>query len=357
MGIIKAVTGALHSVKEEMWREYFYCDTMSADTLLLRAEKRVSKYSANTRKDDNMLTNGSILSVADGQCVLVVKQGKVIDCCQEPGEHIFEDPEQRGVKGFFKEVGKRIAFGGGDIQPTVYRVYYLNTKELTGLSFQTRKLVSFRVRDAQTGLDLDSAVRISGCFSFRIADPVKLYKLLIGNVSGCYTRADLTAQLQTSLTSDLQPALARLSALGIRPSEIPAHVPELCEALREQMNAGWCGAHGLELVSLALDSCALADTELVQSAQWAKPLTDPAMAAAVLTQATAEALPAAAANSAGTGFGAAVLTQGPAAAAADSTRPAPAVTPIRRDRTPWVCVCGQQNDSPFCRACGSKRPE
>jgi membrane protease subunit (stomatin/prohibitin family) len=296
MGILKATVGAVHSVKEELWREFFYCDTMTDDTILLRGEKRVGKHSANTRKDDNMLTNGSILSVADGQCVLVVKQGKVIDFCQEPGEHVFEDPEQGGIKGFFREVGRRIAFGGGDIQPTVYRVYYMNTREITGLSFQTREAVPFRVRDESSGLDLDTALRLGGCFSYRVSDPVKLYRTVIGNVTGRFTREDLTAHMRASLLQGLQPALARLSGRGLRPYELPGRVPELCEALREQMNAGWCGEHGLELVSLALDSCVSADGELVQAAQEAVMLTDPAMAAAVLTQAAAEALPAAAAN-------------------------------------------------------------
>jgi membrane protease subunit (stomatin/prohibitin family) len=337
MGILKAAVGAVHSVKEEMWREFFCCDTMSDDTILLRAEKRVGQYSANTRKDDNVLTNGSILSVADGQCVLVVKQGKVIDFCGEPGEHIFEDPEQRGLKGFFREVGRRVAFGGGDIQPTVYRVYYMNTKEITGLSFQTREPVPFRIRDKNTGLELDSGLRLSGCFSYRVSDPVKLYKDVIGNVTGRFTREDLAAHMRTSLMQGLQPALAGLSELGLRPNELPAHVPELCEALRAQMNAGWCGEHGLELASLALDSCVPTDGGLVQSVQEAEMLTDPTMAAAVLTQAVAEALPAAAANGVRTVPGMAV--------------------PTGRDRTPWVCACGQRNDSPFCRGCGAKRPE
>ncbi len=346
MGILKAVVGAVHSVKEEMWREFFYCDNMPDDTLLLRAEKRVSKYSTNTRKDDNMLTNGSILSVADGQCVLVVKQGKIIDFCDEPGEHVFEDPEQKGLKGFFREVGKRVAFGGGDIQPTIYRVYYLNTKELTGLSFQAKNAVNYRVRDEHTGLDLDSAVRLSGRFSFRISDPVKLYKGIIGNVRDRFTREDLMAHIRTSMGQDLQPALARLSAHGIRPYELSTHVEELCEAVRAQMNAGWCGAHGLELVSVAFDSCAPADGGLVHSSQHAAMLTDPTMAAAVLTQAAAEALPAAAANGTRTApVTAAVLTQ-------DASE-----VPVKPDRSPWICACGQQNNSPFCRNCGTKRPE
>lgn len=336
MGVLKATITAVQSVKEEMWREFFYCDAMSDDTILLRGVKRIGKYSANTRKDDDVLTSGSILSVADGQCVLVVKQGKVVDFCREPGEHVFEDPDQKGIRGFLREVGERVAFGGGDVQPTVYRVYYMNTREITGLPFRTLEPVPFRVRDEKTGLDLDSALELRGRFSYRVADPVKLYKAVIGNVTGCFTREDLAAHLRASLLQGLQPALAELSGLGLRPSGIPERVPELCEALRERMNAGWCGEHGLELAGLALDSCVITDGELVQSAQEAAVLTDPAMAAATLTQAAAEAMQ--------------------AAAAAGSRAVPPAAVPVPGDRRPWVCACGQRNDSPFCRGCGAGRP-
>ena len=154
------------------------------------------------------------------------------------------------------------------------------------------------------------------------------------------------AHIRTSMGQDLQPALARLSAHGIRPYELSTHVEELCEAVRAQMNAGWCGAHGLELVSVAFDSCIPADGGLVQSSQHAAMLTDPTMAAAVLTQAAAEALPAAAANGTRTApVTAAVLTQ-------DASE-----VPVKPDRSPWICACGQQNNSPFCRNCGTKRPE
>ena len=296
MGLLKAVHGAVGSVLEEQWKEFFVCDALRDDTLLVRAHKHIGKYSANTRKDDDVLTNGSVLSVADGQCVLVVKQGKVVDFCQEPGEHVFEDPEQRGLKGFFKEVGRRVAFGGGDIQPVVYRVYYLNTKEITGVPFRSRRPIPFRVRDGVTSLDLDSSVRLSGCFSYRVSDPVKLYKTVIGNVTGRFGREELNSHIQAELSGCMQSALGRVAEAGLRPSQIPGQTELLCDALREQMRSGWCGEHGLELVSLALDSFTVGDQELIQSGQHAAMLQDPQMAAAELTQATAEALEGAARN-------------------------------------------------------------
>ena len=195
MGVIKAVHGAVGSVLEEQWKEFFQCDALSDDTLLVQAHKRIGARSANNRKDDDYLSNGSILCVADGQCVLVVKQGKIIDFCRTPGEHIFEDPEQSGFKGFFREVGKRVAFGGGDIQPTVYRVYYMNVKEITGNPFRTPEPIPFRVRDRESTIDLDSDVLLGGLFSYRVSDPVKLYKTIIGNVKGRFSRRELSGHL------------------------------------------------------------------------------------------------------------------------------------------------------------------
>ena len=296
MGLLKAVHGAVGSVLEEQWKEFFRCDALDDETLMVRAYKQTGKRSANTRKDDDVLTNGSILSVADGQCVLVVKQGKVVDFCREPGEHIFEDPDQRGLKGFFKEVGRRVAFGGGDIQPVVYRVYYMNTKEITGIPFSSRSPIPFRVKDGSSALDLDSGVSLSGCFSYRVSDPVKLYKTIIGNISGRFSRAELNAHLQADVNASLQSALGSLAGRGLRPSQLPAHTEQLCEALRQQMADRWSGQHGLEIVSLALDGFKSEDGALLQSAQYASMLKDPRSAAAVLTQATAEAMTSAASS-------------------------------------------------------------
>ena len=337
MGIIKAFNGAMHSVLEEQWREIFWCDAMNDDTIRVRGRKRIGSRSANTRIDDDVLTNGSILCVADGQCVLVVKQGKIIDFCQEPGEHIFEDPEQGGLKGFFKEVGRRVSFGGGDIQPVVYRVYYLNVKEINGVSFRLRSLL--RVKDRNTGLDFDSEYEMSGCFSYRVSDPVKLYKTVIGNVSKRFTRQELEEHLRSELSANFRSAAAAMSAEGHRPSELPGELPALCEELRERLKTGWWGEHGLELVSIALNAPHTEDADLVQSVHYTAMLRDPEMAAAVLTQAAAEAMPAA------------------ARAAGARAMPVLAAEKPADSRTPWTCGCGQENNSPFCRNCGKKRPE
>jgi len=372
MGIIKAVHGAVGSVLEEQFKEFFYCDAMNDGTILVRAEKHIGKNSANTRQDDNVLTSGSILCVAEGQCVLVVKQGKVIDYCAEPGEHIFQDPEQRGLSGFFREVGRRVSFGGGDIQPVVYRVYYMNVKEIFGNPFRSRVPIPLRIKDSVSGLDLDSSMGISGVYSYRVSDPIKLYKTLIGNVSGRFTREDIASHMEAELMKSFSAAVVKLSEMGLRPSQVPGHCTELCDALREGMTEGWCGQHGLELGTIAFDGFRMEDMSTVQSAQHASMLRDPAMAAAVLTQAQAEAMPIAAKNR-----GAVVVPViSPSARSVEQnrdrhkqSRPSDSwkcVCGRTSDRKycpdcgrprPWICTCGQRNKGRFCENCGQKKPD
>ena len=79
MGRIRAAMGAAGGVMADQWKEYFYCEAMPADLLATRGWKRQSGRSANTKGSDNIITNGSGIAVADGQCMLIVEQGKVVD--------------------------------------------------------------------------------------------------------------------------------------------------------------------------------------------------------------------------------------------------------------------------------------
>jgi len=334
MGIIRAAVSAFGSVVEEQWKELVACDAMGMDTLMCRGYKQISERGANTRKDDNVLTNGSLLLVADGQCVIVVSRGKVVDVCAEPGEHVFIDPDrQGGVKGFFRDVGTRIAFGGGDIQPITHRVYYVNTLECMNNVFVTPSPVPFRIRDAHTGLDMDARVLLAGTYSYRVSDPVKLYKTLAGNVSGAYTRDQLTGQMTSALLTALGPALSRLGERGLRPNQLLQHIPDLCEALRETMSSGWGGEHGLEIVSMGIGGFSVVDLRTIQGLQKDAVLMNPTMAAATLVGAQANAMQLAAANGSGKMHAASLWAH-----------------------SGWVCGCGNENAGQYCAACGKHNP-
>ena len=83
MGLIKAAMGAAGGVLADQWKEYFYCDALPETVLAVRGKKRVSSRSSNTKGSDNVISSGSVIAVADGQCMLIVDQGKIAEVCAE----------------------------------------------------------------------------------------------------------------------------------------------------------------------------------------------------------------------------------------------------------------------------------
>lgn len=251
MGLIKAAAAAVSGTMDDVWKEMFVCDAMPMEVLMVRGRKHVSNRSANTGADPDVITHGSIILVADGQCAVVVSGGRVIDSCSEPGEYTFRDPAHTpGLGGLLQEAGQRFAFGG-DAPPKMQRVYYINVKESMNNPFRTDAPVSLR---AAGGAEVYGNVVCSGVYSYRIQDPARFYRLVAGNVAGSYTRRELTRQITSELLTALGPAMAKLCAGGVRPSEIPAHADELSQALREIANQGWLAEKGIAIVSVGIAS-------------------------------------------------------------------------------------------------------
>ena len=291
MGLIKAFAGAVGGTLADQWKEFFYCDSLSAETLMVKGEKRISGRSSNTKGNDNIITNGSGIAVADGQCMMIVEQGKIVEVCAEPGQYtydkstepsIFTGPLGKGIIDTFKTIGKRFTYGGDTGKDQ--RVYYFNTKELIDNKFGTPNPIPFRVVDANIGLDIDVSVRCSGVYSYKIADPLLFYTNVCGNVEREYTRDALDGQLKTEFISALQPAFGKLSELGLRPNQIVAHNTDLENAMNSALSAKWGELRGLTVVSIALGSVTLPeeDAELIKKAQHAAILRDPSMGAATL---------------------------------------------------------------------------
>lgn len=374
MGLIKAISGAVGGTLADQWKEFFYCDALSSDTLMIKGEKRVSGRSSNTKGNDNIISNGSGIAVADGQCMMIVEQGKIVEVCAEPGEYtydkstepsIFTGPLGKGIIDTFKTIGKRFTYGGDTGKDQ--RVYYFNTKELIDNKFGTPNPIPFRVVDTNIGLDIDVSVRCSGVYSYKIADPLLFYTNVCGNVEREYTRDTIDGQLKTEFISALQPAFGKLSELGLRPNQIVAHNTDLENAMNSALSAKWGELRGLKVVSIALGSVTLPedDAELIKKAQHAAILRDPSMGAATLVGAQAEAMKAAAANENGAmmgfmGMGMAAQAGGMNAQSlyqmgqqARQQQPQPTPAPAGA----WKCKCGATVTGKFCTECGAKKPE
>ena len=305
MGLIKAIAGAAGGVMADQWKEYFYCEAMPANILATKGHKKVTGRSSNYKGDENIITNGSMIAVADGQCMLIVEQGKVVEVCAEPGEFLYDSSTEPSIFSgklgdsigdVFRNIGKRFTFGGEAAKDQ--RVYYFNTKELVGNKYGTASPVPFRVVDQRAAIDIDVGIRCFGEYSYHIANPLLFYTNVCGNVSEDYDRSNLDSQLKTELLTALQPAFAKISEMGIRYSALPGHTVELADALNEALSAKWRDLRGIEVVSFGVSSVTAneEDEKMIKEMQRNAAFMDPTRAAAHLAGATGDAMKTAAAN-------------------------------------------------------------
>ena len=379
MGLLQAGLGALNGVLADQWKEFFYCEALDKDVLVAKGQKRISGRSSNTKGNDNIISNGSVIAVADGQCMIIVDQGKVAEICAEPGEFVYDTSTEPSIFSgslgtsiieTFKAIGKRFTFGGDPGKDQ--RVYYFNIKEIIDNKFGTANPVPFRVVDSRIGLDIDVSIRCNGVYSYKIVDPILFYTNVCGNVSAEYTRSEIDMQLKTEFISALQPGFGKLSAMELRPNEIVNHNTDLENAMNEVLSSKWGELRGIKVVSVAIGSVTLPeeDQELIKNAQKAAMYRDPTLAAATLVSAQADAMKDAANNAGGAAVGFMGLNmaqnaggmnaqglynigaqQAEAKAAEEKAAAAAA-----QAAGAWTCSCGAVNTGNFCGECGAKKP-
>jgi len=384
MGLIRAALGAAGGVMADQWKEYFYCESLPVDVLLTKGEKRTGGRSSNTKGSDNIISQGSVIAVADGQCMIIVEQGKVVEICAEPGEFTYDNSTEptifsgslsKSIPAVLSNIGKRFTFGGEP--PKDQRVYYFNTKELVGNKYGTPNPVPFRVVDTNIGLDIDIAIRCFGEFSYRMTNPILFYANVCANISTSYMRETIEGQLKTELMTALQPAFAKISAMGIRYSALPGHTMELADALNDVLSEKWRDLRGLEIISFGVSSvnASKEDEDMIKTLQKSAVMRDPGMAAATLVGAQADAMRAAASNEAtgpmmafagmnmaagAGGMNAQGLFEMQAAQqAAQQPSIQPPVVPVatQLQATGWACECGTGgNTGNFCSNCGKPKP-
>ncbi|MBO4508273.1 MAG: SPFH domain-containing protein [Spirochaetaceae bacterium] len=382
MGLIKAALGAAGGVLADQWKEYFYCESLPLDVIVTKGKKKVTGRSSNTKGDDNIISNGSIIAVADGQCMIIVEQGKVAEICAEPGEFkydsstepsIFSGSLGKNIIDIFKNIGKRFAFGGE--APKDQRVYYFNTKELIGNKYGTPTPVPFRVVDERAGIDIDVSVRCFGEYSYKVTNPILFYTNVCGNVSEDYTRDTIDSQLRSELLTALQPAFAKISEQGIRYSAVPGHTMELADALKEVLSAKWRDYRGIEIQNIGVSSITATeeDEKMLKELQRNAAFMDPTRAAAYLVGSQGAAMQAAANNPNGSamafmGMGMAgqaggmnaqnLFAMGQQQQAAQAQQAAPAQPAQAAPAAGgWKCSCGAVVTGKFCPECGAKKPE
>ncbi|MCL2564570.1 MAG: SPFH domain-containing protein [Defluviitaleaceae bacterium] len=376
MGLIRAAGSAIGGTISDQWLEFFYQDSIPDTVLVTKGQKRVSGRSAN-RGNDNIISNGSGIAVADGQCMMIVEQGRVVEICAEPGQFTWDSSSEPSVFSgslgtsivdTFKTIGRRFAHGGETAKDQ--RVYYFNIKELINNKFGTSTPIPFRVVDTNIGLDIDISLRCNGVFSFKMANPLLFYTNVSGNVERDYTRDTLENQLRSEFISALKPAFARMSAMGMRYSAIPGHTTELSEAINAALSEQWGSLRGLEVISVAINSLSAPkeDEDMIKQLQRKAVMRDPGMAGAALVSAQADAMRSAGENPGGamTGFLGMGMAQQAGGMNAQNffamnqqnqaaQQQAPPPTGASEGNN-WSCPCGIANTGRFCSECGTPKP-
>lgn len=414
MGLIRLAkigVDAIGSTLGDQWLEYFYCDSIDSDTLMVKGQKKVNDgHNYNTKgMQDNIISNGSVIAVNEGQCMMIVDNGKIVDICAEAGEFKYDNSTEPSIfaGNFLQSLGqtavtawRRFTFGGNAGKDQ--RVYYFNTKEIMNNLYGTATPIPFRVVDNKIGLDLDTELKCNGKYSFHIADPVVFYTKVCGNVKDSYNKSELTSFMKDEMITALQPALGELSAQGIRYSELPRSTKELVNALNTELSEQWMAARGIEMVSITFNPSLPKDvSEMIRARQNEAVYKDPNMAAAGIAAAQMEAMKSAASNTstgpmmafagmnmaqmaggmnAGNLFAMGQQQQASPAQAAPAAPAGGAAEPIlgwtcscgkadnrgkfcvecgspKPAEAGWTCSCGQVNQGKFCCNCGKKKPE
>ena len=389
MGLIKAAMGSLSGVLADQWKEYFYCEAMPVGTLVVKGRKRVSGRSSNTKGNDNIISNGSIIAVADGQCMCIVEQGKIVDVCAEPGEYTYDMSTEPSIFSgdfgdslaeTFQILGKRFTFGGE--APKDQRVYYFNTREMVGNKYGTPSPVPFRVVDERAGIDIDVSVRCFGEYSFRLANPMVFYANVCGNVAEDYEfkGSELESQMRSEFLTHLQPAFYQIGSAGIRYSAVVGHTRELTDVMKKELMQEWFEDRGIEVRKVAISSITATeeDEKMLKEMQRNAAFMDPSRAAAHLAGATASAMQTAAANEGGAamafmGMNMAqyaggmnmqnLYSMGQQQQQAQQVQQSVVNPEVQHKMETgeaamgWQCSCGNIVTGKFCPECGSKKPE
>ncbi|MEO4054410.1 SPFH domain-containing protein [Solibacillus sp. CAU 1738] len=367
MGLLQVGIGAAQGVLADQWREYFYCESMSANVLMTKGEQRKAKRSFNFKGSDNIISNGSIIAINEGQAMIIVDQGQIVEFCAEAGEFVYDTSTEpsifygdlnENIKASFESFGKRVAFGGA--APKDQRIYYFNKKEIPGNKYGTPMPIPFRVIDTNIGLDIDISIRCHGEYSYKIIDPILFYTNVAGNVQAEFQRDQIESQLRSELLTALQPAFAKISSLGIRYSALPGHTLELAQALNEVLSEKWAKTRGIQIVSFGVNTVKASeeDEDMIKQLQRTAVLRNPNMAAATMIGAQSDAMKMAAQNDAGAFVGFAGMNMAAQAGGVNAQdlfkmgqQQAPQASPEQHTR--WTCSCGTANSGKFCTDCGN----
>lgn len=369
MGLLKAAFSAGGSTLADQWREFFTVDSMDADTLIKRGEKRVG--GSNTKGSEGVISNGSVIAVPVGTAMVITDNGKITEFTAEAGEFTYDSSTEptclygsfgEGLMESFKTFGKRFTFGGEPAKDQ--RVYFINLKEIMGNKFGSASPMPY-----QDPTYKNIYIRYFGQYSFKISDPIKFFTNIAGNVQDVYTKSLLMEQSTAEFLNALDTSLNNLSDDGVVFSRLPSQQLKLAKYMNDALDEDWIGRRGIEIVSVAIEKVTPDDKsrERIEKFDTSELMSDEKRAVGRMIDAQATAFEEAGknANGAVNGFmgvgmvgGMANMMggQSPLNFVQHQNNQQPA-QPQTNNAASWTCSCGTVNEGKFCKDCGGKKPE
>lgn len=367
MGLIKAVKETIGGSLADQWLEVIEPESMGDQTVMTPGI-RTGK-GANRKGGEHVISNGSVIHVYEGQFMMLLDGGKIVDYSAQPGYFTVDNSSMPSMfSGSMEDVlassFDRFRYGGAT--PTTQKVLYINLQEIKGIRFGTRNPISYFDRFYNAELFL----RAHGTYSIRIVDPIRFYAEALPKNQDQVEITEINEQYLFEFMEALQACINQLSADGVSISYVPSKSRELSRYMADTLDGEWKKTRGMEIQSVAIASVSYDDQsrKLIQMRNQGAMLQDPSIREGYMQGAVARGMESAGKNPAGSamgfmGMGMGMQAGGDALSAASHTnrsqmqgqafRKAPDAGSAADS---WICSCGHANTGKFCSECGKPRP-
>lgn len=369
MGLIKALTSSVSSGFGDQFKEFVVCPNVDKDVLIQRGV--VNHGAGNSNPSEGIITNGSGIVVPEGMCMLLIDNGAIVEFVAEAGTYkydqsseptIFEGGFFKGIKESIKVIGNRITYGGQTAHDQ--RVYYINTKVITGNKFGSPQ--PKKITDEKYGM---LEVTFFGEYAFQVVDPAKLILNVIGTNSKDTIKIDevVGSQLKAKFVEQLTQAIAAVMRKSkVSFGDMGLYGSDLSEEMNSCLDDSWKEQYGLIITDVAIGDINLTDESMkrVNRIDDAQIFSNPNLQSGLMAQATSEAIQNAASNENGAMMGFAGMNMASNAGAnAMNAANANVQNANMNDlpklnsenaKTNFCSNCGAKAEGNFCSNCGQK---
>lgn len=308
MGLIKATLNATASALGDQFKEFITCPEVDNKFLVCRGV--ISHGKGNFNPTDGVITNGSTIAVPEGTAMMIVENGAIKEFTGEAGTYTYDSSSEpsvftggfgKGLLDTIKTIGSRITYGGQAAKDQ--RVYYVNTKNITGNKFGSP--APKKITDDKYGM---LEITFFGEYVVKVANPATLVASIIGaNAKDVVTYDEAVGSL---IKGKFVEKIAQAISVVMRKRKIPfgdigLYGPDISGELNDSLDEDLNEKYGLEIADVVMGDINLTDESMarVSKIDDAMIFSNQGMQSGLMASATADAMKAAASNENGSMMG------------------------------------------------------